>query len=114
MRLEIREAALCLFRRERSFLVAALQDRVTGEWLHRPPGGGLRPGESAEDALRREIREELGIELAAVEALGPIDHIWMWNGREVQERAWIFLADAACDPRLARGEAPELVEANHR
>jgi 8-oxo-dGTP pyrophosphatase MutT (NUDIX family) len=34
------------------------------------PGGGIRPGESERDALRREMREELGIPIA------PIRRLW--------------------------------------
>jgi nucleoside triphosphatase len=33
------------------------------------PGGGLEPGEQMEEALRRETREELGLELATIEPL---------------------------------------------
>jgi putative (di)nucleoside polyphosphate hydrolase len=110
-----RQAALCLIRRRETFLVAEIQDPQTGAVLHRPPGGGIEEGESPEHAIRRELHEELGISLATIRELGRIDHVWFWNGREVRERAWLFLANSSEDARLNRGETPELVEADgHR
>jgi mutator protein MutT len=37
------------------------------------PGGHVRPGERSEDALRREVAEELGVELEGVDG-GPVLH----------------------------------------
>ena len=112
MDVETRQAALCLIRHGNGFLVAELQDPRTGRVLHRPPGGGVEEGETPEQAVRRELREELGITLTAVLELGAVDHVWFWNGREVRERAWLFLASSSDDARLSRGECPELVEAD--
>jgi 8-oxo-dGTP pyrophosphatase MutT (NUDIX family) len=38
-------------------------------------GGGVEEGEAAEEAARRELREELGIEAAELVELGSIQHI---------------------------------------
>ena len=112
MEVEIREAALCLIRRQNAFLVAEIRDPETGTVLHRPPGGGVERGESPIDAVRRELYEELGVTLTAVRELGTLDHIWFWKGREIRERAWLFAASSTDDVRLIRGETPGVVEAN--
>jgi ADP-ribose pyrophosphatase YjhB (NUDIX family) len=112
MEIRERQAALCLFRRGEQFLITDLVDPVTGTAMHRPPGGGLEEGETPEQALHREVMEELGIALKSARFLGAIDHVWYWKGREVHERAWLYLADAADDPRLERGETPLIIEAD--
>jgi len=79
---------------------------------HRPPGGGLEPNESPDHAVKRELKEELGISLTTIQSLGSIDHIWFWKGREVHERAWLFLADSSEHLHLKNGETPEILEAD--
>ena len=112
MDVETRSAALCVIRRDDTFLVAEIVDPHTGAVLHRPPGGGVEDGESPEQAVRRELLEEVGITLTHLRQLGSIDHTWFWKGREVRERAWIFLADSADYRRLSWGETLPLIEAD--
>lgn len=38
------------------------------------PGGKIEPGESNEECLRREIREELGVEISIGKSLKPVVH----------------------------------------
>ena len=45
---------------------------MAGKWEF--PGGKIEPGESAEDCVRREIREELGMEIAVGSALTVMEH----------------------------------------
>jgi 8-oxo-dGTP pyrophosphatase MutT (NUDIX family) len=45
--------------------------RHSGQWAL--PGGRLEPGESAADAARREIHEEVGVDLPPTSILGRLD-----------------------------------------
>jgi 8-oxo-dGTP diphosphatase len=42
------------------------------------PGGKVHPGESPECALRREILEELGIEVSIIRPLAPVLYSYPW------------------------------------
>lgn len=44
------------------------------------PGGFVDPGESAEEALRREIREELGLEVESMEYFGSAPNKYLYKG----------------------------------
>jgi len=85
----IRIVARCLFRHKGQLLTISAQDPDKPEPHYGVPGGGVELGETTEQALRREIREELGAEIADLALLFVSEEIF-W----VQERAYheiIFL-----------------------
>jgi len=84
-------------------LLAARRARplhLAGRWEF--PGGKVDPGETPQDALHRELDEELGVavELGA-EIVGPDDGAWVITDRHVM-RLWFA--------RVVDGEPEPLVE----
>ncbi|NQX01533.1 (deoxy)nucleoside triphosphate pyrophosphohydrolase [bacterium] len=70
---------------ERGRFLACLrpQDKHLGG-LWEFPGGKVEPGESAESALVRELREELGIEVVVGAPLQPVN--WCYQETEIRLR----------------------------
>jgi ADP-ribose pyrophosphatase YjhB (NUDIX family) len=95
----IRPLAICVFRRDDgAILVAPGFDTVKQQRFYRPLGGEIEFGERAEDAVRREIREELGCEIEDVRLLGVSENLFTFLGAEGHELVWSFearLADAS-------------------
>jgi ADP-ribose pyrophosphatase YjhB (NUDIX family) len=103
----IRPIALVVPRRGDDLLVVEYHDETRNETFHRPLGGGIEFGETAEAAVRREMREEIGAELADVRLLGVLENIFHGFGRDGHEIAFIFdcrLADGSLYERDLLGE----------
>lgn len=58
-----------------------------GEFFYRPVGGGVEFGEHSEESLRREFREELGVTLSKVSALGTYEDVFTAEG-ETHHELW--------------------------
>ena len=98
--MRIRPLALCVFRREDgSILVAPGDDHVKNQRFYRPLGGGIEFGERAEDAARREIREELGAEVDGLRFLGAVENLFTFLGEPGHELIWLYEGRFA-DPAL--------------
>jgi ADP-ribose pyrophosphatase YjhB (NUDIX family) len=106
----IRPKSICIFSRGDRILVGFAADPRTGGVYGRPLGGGIEFGERSHEALRREIREELGAEIRDPRLLGVLENIFTLDGRDWHEIIFVFdavLADESLydRPSLAVNEA---------
>jgi 8-oxo-dGTP diphosphatase len=67
------EGVVAVIRRKGQILVIRRAEGIPAPGAWCLPGGGIEPGESVEQALVREIHEELGI------AVQPGQEVWQWR-----------------------------------
>ncbi|MFB6218013.1 MAG: NUDIX domain-containing protein [Halobacteriaceae archaeon] len=111
---EIRPVALGVVCRGEELLLAEHRDPTAGERFYRPLGGAIEFGERGEAALRREFREELGVELAGVEYVETYERVFTFDGTEGHELQRVYEADIVeawpYERERFEGEEPELGE----
>ena len=104
----IRAVAIAVIVRPRdgALLVFDAYDAVKGEAFHRPLGGAIEFGETGAAAVTRELREEIGAELADVTYLGFVENLFEWNGVPGHEMVVIFSARLTDESLYDRDEIP--------
>ena len=82
---QIRAVALCVLLNKDRILVFEGCDKVKDEKFYRPLGGGIEFGETAADAVRRELKEEINVEVREVHFLSALENIFTFNGDSYHE-----------------------------
>jgi 8-oxo-dGTP pyrophosphatase MutT (NUDIX family) len=91
----IRVVAVAIVRDGGRILVFEGNDRSKAERFYRPIGGEVEFGEPADEALRREFREELGVDLAEVRYLTTIENRFVFDERPGHEYVRVYEASLA-------------------
>lgn len=86
----IRPLAICVFRHHDRILVAEGYDEVKRQAFYRPLGGGIEFGERSEGTVRRELMEELGVEVGELQYLGTLENIFTFNGQPGHEIVRVY------------------------
>lgn len=76
-------------------LVLLGRDHAIGVDFYRAIGGGIEFGERADEALRREFMEELGVTIEGSRPLAVAENIFMYEGEPGHEIAHVFAVDCA-------------------
>ena len=86
----IRVVAICLFRRGDWILVTEGLDTVNNQRYARPLGGGVELGETSEQTIIREIREEIGAEVRDLKLLGVLENLFELEGQQQHEVVFVY------------------------
>jgi 8-oxo-dGTP pyrophosphatase MutT (NUDIX family) len=86
----IRVIAICVFRHDDKILVFEAVDAVSKKPFYRPLGGSVEFGERTEDTVKREIREEIGLEATDLKLLGILESIFTHEGKTGHEIVYVY------------------------
>jgi 8-oxo-dGTP pyrophosphatase MutT (NUDIX family) len=88
----LRVLALALIKYQDKFLVCPGFDKIRKRHHYRLLGGGIEFGEDSRQALRREIKEELGLEISVKNLLSVEENIFVFNGLPAHEIIFLYEA----------------------
>ncbi|HEX2912913.1 MAG TPA: NUDIX domain-containing protein [Chloroflexia bacterium] len=92
-KVRLRPLALAVIRKDDQLLLMEGYDKLKKETFYRPLGGGIEFGETSQEAVEREIMEELGAELINIHFLGIAENLFVFNGEPGHEIVMLFGGD---------------------
>ena len=90
---QITVKALCLIEHKGRLLLCKGYDRVKKETFFRFVGGTVNFGEKTEEALQREIKEELDSEIENLQFIITIENIFTYEGEAGHEICFLYQGD---------------------
>lgn len=103
---------MCVFEYNGKTLAAKGNDKAKGEIFYRVLGGGLNFDESAENGVRREIKEELDCEVENLKLIDVFENRYTYGG--VRGHDVIFLYTGALSNKsLYQRESIHIVEEDY-
>lgn len=101
-----RDSVVLLARQGHQFVLIRQYREPVAEYVIQLPGGGMEPGETLEQAARRELREETGYECGEVQYLGKLVAA-SWRSNEVTH---VFYSEDVHRPSQQALEKHEKIE----
>ncbi len=84
---------MCLFSKNGKTLASKGFDEVKNETFYRVLGGGVEFQEKSEDAIRREIQEELKCEVENLELVTVVDSIFTYLDKRYHDVVFLYRGD---------------------
>lgn len=89
----MRPVALGLIVHNDRLLCQECHDSAKDEHYFKPPGGGIQFREHSEEAMRRELWEELSVERCELKLLTVVENIFEYDGEGQHEIVFVYQID---------------------